>query len=315
MPDAANHLLLFFAGCAGFSGLFLFIAAVNGAFHSHGAHPHLGHHVPGDQGLSAGPAGHPLQAPQGSHVVHSGHAGHGHHAAGLGKHGHVAHTHHHLHVHTNHTGHAAGDAHASHSAHDAHPHQQGDHHGHNGDHADNDARVSAADDPGHSGVGARLEGYWLGLTSLAVRSLNLYAILTFLFYFGVAGLVLDIFVHPPTVVLFTVSTVFGLLAALLCTAILHRLFDDTSGLVTHENSRLRGREVNVTHRIRDGGTGEVIFIPRGGVAQNIPARSLDGKAIPVGQRAVIVEISDGVALVARLELSMDVDTSEDDAEA
>jgi membrane protein implicated in regulation of membrane protease activity len=308
MPDAAHHLPLFFAGCAGFSGLFLFIAAVNGAFHSHVAHPHPSHHVPGGQPLSAGHGGHALHAP---------HSGHGHHAAGLGKHVHVGQTQHHLHLGKHvqhvHTSHAAGDAHASHSAHDSQLHQQSDHHGHSGDHADHDARVSAADDPGHSGVGARLGGYWLGLTSLAVRSLNLYAILTFLFYFGVAGFVLGIFVHLPTGVLFTVATVFGVLAALLCTAILHRLFDDTAGLVTHENSRLRGREVNVTHRIRDGGTGEVIFIPRGGVAQNIPARSLDGKAIPVGQRAVIVEISDGVALVERLTLSVDVATGEDDA--
>jgi hypothetical protein len=147
-----------------------------------------------------------------------------------------------------------------------------------------------------------------------VRSLNVYAILTFLFYFGVVGIVLHHYSQATTAGVFSVASAVGLVAAIACSAILHRLFGDASGLVTHENSGLRGHEVKVTHPIRDGGIGEVIFAPPGGVAQNIPARSMDGTSMPVGQRAVVVEVNRGVALVARLDSSMETDSQEDETE-
>jgi hypothetical protein len=161
-----------------------------------------------------------------------------------------------------------------------------------------------------------LQGYWHGLTSLLVRSLNLYAVLTFLFFFGGVGMLLYAPLQQNKPLLFTIATTAGVVAALTITSILGRLFDDTSGVVTYEDSRLGGREAKVTRRIRDGGTGEIVFVPRGSVSQNIPARSIDGKAIQVGQSVVILEVSAGVALVEHLEhlehLDLSLDANDDE---
>jgi hypothetical protein len=157
-----------------------------------------------------------------------------------------------------------------------------------------------------------VQGYWHGLTVVVVRSLNLYAILTFLFYFGVTGLVVRLFTRAGLGLVFFLATFIGLAAALLCGAILSRVLNDTSGLVTRENSGVKGREVVVTRRIRDGGTGEIIYVPPGQGAQNLPARSIDGRSIPVGQSVLVVDVKRGVALVRWVDLSFTADAAADD---
>lgn len=145
---------------------------------------------------------------------------------------------------------------------------------------------------------AQLHALWSSFTSLLVSSLNVYGILTFLFYFGVAGMVLVS--KLPVITALLAPTLIGAIAALACSAILARLFGDTSGLITRENSQIEGREVRVTRTIRPGGTGEVIFTPKGGVFQNIPARSMDSQSIPAGDKVVVVEVRRGIAMVERL---------------
>jgi membrane protein implicated in regulation of membrane protease activity len=145
------------------------------------------------------------------------------------------------------------------------------------------------------------------------RSLNLYVLLTFLFYFGVTGMLMSVHAQRPVIVTLAVPALIGATAAMACSAVLGRLFGDTSGVVTSENSRLEGREVKVSRTIRPGGTGEVISMPRGGVTQNIPARSMDGQRIPAGQTVVVVAVRQGIALVERLDLLSEVDGSEDAA--
>lgn len=156
--------------------------------------------------------------------------------------------------------------------------------------------------PGASIIMPQRHARWSGLTSLLVNSLNVYGLLSFLFHMGVAGIIISSDPQRSLPLKLSLPPVIGVVAALAWSAALARLFGDRSGLVTKENSQLEGREVKVTRTIRQGGTGEVIFTPRSGVVQNIPARSMDGQSIPVGEMAVVVAVRGGIALVERLDV-------------
>jgi membrane protein implicated in regulation of membrane protease activity len=326
MVDVANGsdpAFLLFAACAGFSALFMAVAAVNGAIHGHGVHLHSAHPGQMDVSLHAAHGGHvPHAAPSGNalhvdpagHVGHVGHAGTTQHNAAHGHSGHSGHAHLGKPVHHASASHVADAARAG-GAHAAQAHPYDSHSAHAADRATNNGHFSAATGYARLDASTRLQGYWHGLTSLALRSLNLYAILTFLFFFGGVGLLLEPSMQGRKPLLFTIATIVGLVAALIFTSILHRLFDDASGVVTHENSRLRGREAKVIHRIRDGGIGEIVYVPRGGVPQNYPARSVDGKAIAVGQQVIVVDFKRGVALVELLDLALDLVGDDDDTES
>jgi hypothetical protein len=327
MANPVDPAVLVFAGCAGFSGLFLLVAVANGALHGHGLHLHAGSSAHGGPDVHAAPGGHAPHAVPGGHGHHIGHAGHTAHVQHAGGHGHAGPANaaqHHGHAgahqsHHAHTAHAGSDGHAAHTAHDAQLHHQA---AHSADHAAHDARHTG-DHSGHqthhSDVGERsqsaastlVQGYWHGFTLIVVRSLNLYAILTFLFYFGVTGLVARGTFQLGTGLVVFFATLIGLAASLVFGAIVQRLFGDTSGLVTLENSRVRGREVKVTRRIRDGGTGEILYIAPGRGTQNLPARSIDGESISVGQSVVVVDVKHGIALVKRVGLSLDTEEYED----
>ncbi len=293
---AHDHLFLFFAGSAAFSGLFLLIAAVSGALHSHGGHPwhlHLGHgghslhaghgpHGSGSAGGHGAGAHHGLQTGKAGAHLQTGKAG-GTHLA-TGKHGH--------HLQTGKSGHDLQTGKAGHGAH-------GDAQGHEAGERGQDLHISR---PSAGMVMPQRHTRWSGFTSLLVSSLNVYGLLSFLFHMGVTGMLIrsGSKLHPVPALL--LSALIGVVAALAWSAILARLFGDRSGLVTKENSQLEGREVKVTRTIRRGGTGEVLFTPQGRVVQNIPARSMDGQPIPVGESAVVVAVREGIALVERLDL-------------
>jgi hypothetical protein len=143
---------------------------------------------------------------------------------------------------------------------------------------------------------------WAGFAALVMGSLSVYGLLSLLFFAGIAGTLFSSESPLPRVAL---ALVIGVAAALACGAMMERLMGDTSGQVTHENTRLEGREVRIAREIRPAGTGEVIFSLNGGVYQNIPARSLDGAAIQAGQLVVVVEVRRGIALVEPLGHAID----------
>ncbi len=151
---------------------------------------------------------------------------------------------------------------------------------------------------------------WAGFAALVMGSLSVYGLLTFLFFAGIAGLLLA---TTPVVPRVGIALVVGAVAALACGAMMERLMSDTSGHVTHENSRLEGREVKITRAIRPARTGEATFTLYSGVYQNIPVRSLDGGAIRAGQIAVVVEVRRGIAWVAPIGYAAS-GTDPDDAE-
>jgi membrane protein implicated in regulation of membrane protease activity len=311
---AHDHLFLFFAGSAAFSGLFLLIAAVSGALHGHGGHLWLlgrgGHGGHGSHGFDAGhgPHGsgtgsaaghgagtHPAATPSAHHGLHSGKAGPHLHTGkadlhlATGKHGH--------HLQTGTSGHDLQTGKSGQSAH-------GEARGHEAGERGQGLHISR---PSAGMVVLQHHTRWSGFTTLLVSCLNVYGLLSFLFHMGVAGMIMRAGskLHPVSVLL--LSVLIGVAAALAWSAVLTRLFGDSSGLVTKENSQLEGREVKVTRTIRQGGTGEVLFTPQGRVVQNIPARSMDGQSIAAGEIVVVVAVHQGIALVERADLLSSAD--------
>jgi membrane protein implicated in regulation of membrane protease activity len=305
---ANDRLFLFFAACAAFSGLFLLIAAMSGALHGHGHSGHLGHLDHGGHGSHGLHASH---GPDGGHAGDGTGAHHGLHSGKAGPHLHAGKADLHLetgkHGHHGHTDHSGQDLQTGKAGHGPHSDAQG----HHADHGGHGAHVGHLGHHGAQMFMAHLHTLWSGFTSLLVRSLNVYGILTFLFYFGIAGMLVRSDTKLPPGLALLLPPLIGATAALTCNAILARLFGDTSGLVTRENSQLEGREVKVTWAIRSGGTGEVIYTPQGGAVQNIPARSKDGQRIPAGQVVVVADVHGGIAIVERLRSLSDAVDGED----
>ena len=75
-----------------------------------------------------------------------------------------------------------------------------------------------------------------------------------------------------------------------------------------EDYRLPGVIARVTSSIREGGTGEVVYV-QGGVRQVAAARAADGAAIPRGAEVVILKNERGIVYV---ELWDDLISSHED---
>jgi hypothetical protein len=200
--------------------------------------------------------------------VHLGDLGHAGHVGDLG--GHLG----------GHVGHLAG--HAGNLAHQGHIAANGHASAHAGDASGHAAAESSANPL--ASVGQFLAG-----------SLNLFSILTFLFFFGLLGYLLHNVAHLFAFFSVALAALVGIAAGLGVSVLLARLFAAQSGVVTFEDSRLEGRLGKVSQAIRPGGVGEVIFLRAGAGRQSIGARSLDGEALDVDAEVVILSVHDGIA--------------------
>lgn len=209
--------------------------------------------------------------------VHLGDLGHAVHLGDLGGHfgGHVGDV-----GHAGHVGHLAG--HAGDLAHPPHVAANGHSPAHTGDAASHTAADSTHNPI--ASVGQFLAG-----------SLNLFSILTFLFFFGLLGYLLHNVAHLFAFFSVALAALIGITAGLGVSVLLARLFAAQSGVVTFEDSRLEGRLGKVSQAIRPGGVGEVIFLRAGAGRQSIGARSLDGEALDVDAEVVILNVHDGIA--------------------
>ncbi len=195
--------------------------------------------------------------------VHAGHISHAH----LGHGGHVGHTA------------GAGAGHAGAPGHPARvqvPHQQG-------------AHAQAQDAPATTGHPA--------LLSHVLESLNLSAILVFLFCFGLLGYLLHNAAHTGAVLTIIVAVLAGVGGAAAMNALLARLFGTEVGHLGADSSEMEGRLATVSMPIREGGVGEIIFVGENGTRRSLGARSLDGSAIARDAEVVIMSYRDGIAEV------------------
>jgi membrane protein implicated in regulation of membrane protease activity len=202
--------------------------------------------------------------------------GAGHEDLHLGHFGHIGHA--------GHAGHAAGASHASGVAHHALPQ------GHAAGHAAHPATHAGA----ANGQAAQASPpIWAFLASF----FNLYALLTFLFWFGLIGYVLKNLADFGSLLASVVGLIVGLVGAVLITIAMHRLMGRDDGELTAESSEMIGTLATVSMPIRAGGIGEVIYKKGTSGRKSIGARSVDDQAIPRDAEVVIVGYEKGIAQV------------------
>ncbi len=181
-------------------------------------------------------------------------------------------------------GHAAGASHASGVADHALP--QG--------HAAGDAAPSDVHAATSSGHGAHAgPPLWASLA----RFLNLYALLTFLFWFGLIGYVLKNLAHVGSLLASFAGGAVGVVGAVLITMIMRRLMGRDDGELTAESSDLIGTLATVSMSIRAGGIGEIIYTKGTGGRKSLGARSVDNRPIARDTEVVIVGYEKGIAQV------------------
>lgn len=199
--------------------------------------------------------------------MHLGHIGH------IGDIGHIGHA-----GHAGHTpGHASGVMH--HTLPQSQAAQDGAHPGAAGD-------QSAAHAPANPPVWTNIASY-----------LNLYAILTFLFWFGLVGYALKNWANLGSFVASVIGGGVGIIGAVLVTIAMRRLMGRDYGALTAESSDLMGTLATVSMPIRAGGIGEIIYTKGVGGRKSLGARSIDGAAIPRDAEVVIVNYEKGIAQV------------------
>jgi membrane protein implicated in regulation of membrane protease activity len=131
----------------------------------------------------------------------------------------------------------------------------------------------------------------------ALTSVNLNAVLVFVFAFGLVGYILHNTAHAGSLVAAIFAIVIGLVLAATINVLYVRLFGEESGRLGTGSSTVEGRVATVSIPIRQDGIGEVIFTGDNGTRKSLGARSANGSAIPRDADVVIVSYSDGIAVV------------------
>lgn len=203
----------------------------------------------------------------------------------------------HGHFHPGHIGHAGhagpaghGIGHASGVAHHALP--QGHAAAHVGQ-ASHAAAHSGAASAQHIVGAAASPSFWATLAN----TLNLYAILTFLFWFGLIGYVLRNLTNLGTLAAFIGALLVGIVGAVLVNLAMARLMGRDYGELTAESSEMVGTIATVSMAIRAGGIGEIIYTKGSGGRKSVGARSVDNQPIARDAEVVIVGYEKGIAQV------------------
>lgn len=208
------------------------------------------------------------------------------------------------HLHVFHVGHPGAVAHVATVAHPGtvgHVAQAG-HVGHvpqldQPAHAISPAHAGAGHATGATPTDGTAANLWTSVGDTLLGSLNVFAVLTFLFFFGLLGYLLHNATNLADVLTLVVPAIVGAGLALAVGTIVARLFASTAGVLTAEGSRLEGQIGRVSRAIRPGGVGEIIFRGVVGTSQSIGARDADGGSIPPDTEIVIVAVRDGIAEV------------------
>lgn len=204
------------------------------------------------------------------HFFHFGHIGHAGHVGHAGPIGHAV-------------GHASGVIH--------HALPQGHAAGHGAHPA---AHASAAGSQSAATQATANPPIWATVLSY----LNLYAMMAFLFWFGLIGYILHNLTNFGSLSAFLGALLVGIVGAVLVNIAMSRLMgrgDD--GVLTAESSEMVGTIATVSMPIRADGIGEVIYTKGAGGRKSIGARSLDGLAIPRDAEVVIIGYEKGIAQV------------------
>jgi membrane protein implicated in regulation of membrane protease activity len=196
---------------------------------------------------------------------------------------------HFFHGHTGHMGHSghAAPGHASGVMHHALPH------GHAGAHAQGHDGTTQS---GHANATQSAQAS-PSILAIVFGFLNLYAILAFLFWFGLIGYVLRNLTNFGSLAAFWGAVGVGVIGAVLVNMVMSRLMGHDDGALDEDSSDLVGTLATVSLPIRAGGIGEVIYKKGTAGRKSLGARSVDGLAIPRDAEVVIVGYHKGIAQV------------------
>ncbi len=202
----------------------------------------------------------------------------------------------HFHLgHIGHTGHVGagghGVGHASGVMHHALPHGPG---GAAAAHAPHAGQAIARTGTAQQGAGTPANpSIWANLAGY----LNLYAILTFLFWFGLIGYILHNLTNLGSLSAFVGALLVGFVGAVLVNIAMRRLMGQDDGELTDESSEMVGTIATVSMAIRAGGIGEIIYTKGTGGRKSLGARTVDDQPISRDAEVVIVGYEKGIAQV------------------
>src|SRR3989441_1366016 len=149
----------------------------------------------------------------------------------------------------------------------------------------------------HGGAGAS-HGGLRGGTHLSW--VNASSAMAFLAWFGGTGYLLTRHSHLLAVVSLGISVIAGLFAGCVVFKFMVKLMQTNDAPMSAEDHRVEGALGIISMRIRENGTGEIIFA-LGGTRRCAGARCDDGKAIERGAEVVIERYEKGIAYVKRWE--------------
>jgi membrane protein implicated in regulation of membrane protease activity len=150
----------------------------------------------------------------------------------------------------------------------------------------------------HGGAGGGLRGGLRG--SVHVSWFNASTAMAFLAWFGGTGYLLTRHSHLVAAVSLSIAILAGLFAGWVVFRFMLKLVQVDDAPMTSEERRVEGALGTVSMRIRESGTGEIIF-SLGGARHCAGARSDDGRAIEKGTEIVIERYEKGIAYVKRWE--------------
>jgi membrane protein implicated in regulation of membrane protease activity len=129
---------------------------------------------------------------------------------------------------------------------------------------------------------------------------NFGTISAFLAWFGGAGYLLEHYYHVWYFLAFVVATFCGLGAAAVVFVFLAKVLMAHEAPLDPADYEMVGVLGKLSIRIREGGTGELVFSQEG-TRHVAGARSEDGAAIPKGAEVVVTRYEKGIAYVRRWE--------------
>ncbi len=127
---------------------------------------------------------------------------------------------------------------------------------------------------------------------------NFSTIMAFLAWFGGAGYLLTVHQRSLGMWILVLATAAGLVGGTLVFLFLAKFLMKDSGELDPADYDKIGVLGQVTNSIREGGTGELVFVQEG-VRQVCGARSETGEAIPKGTEVVVTKYERGIAYVRR----------------
>lgn len=130
--------------------------------------------------------------------------------------------------------------------------------------------------------------------------LNFNSIALFLTWFGAVGYVLNSQARVGPVISLVGAVVSGFAGAIIICAFVNKFLMKGDTTMRASDYYLPGTLARITSSIRQGGTGEIVYV-QGGTRKTAGARSDEGAAHPQGQEVVIVNYEKGLAYVRAVD--------------